>query len=358
MYQAWLNLLPLFLFSSKLQWNSFLSFNSWPGFPALFLCYHCLLLLVSFCPIKYLFLYFVKGNWSCPVSSLQGSEAKLCSLVKEGRFAGLCHVSPSQPSLVLQIPSYFPWWPLATSGALADSFWEAGGITWFFRENLPVHYSVWLLSVSVPVSHGLFQSVNNKVYVSDWGSTMSISSLPSLAAIVPGPEPWGWLADGSIINSFLSTLLLTAQLEVLLCMPVHASAGCSALHCSGLQHNPVFPYDSLFSLVLMTPPGLVSSTGLHSHTFLLVDHPGGNKVKAVLKASCSAGSPFFVHSFLLLHLLSQLTLSLFPSGDESSWMGEHCLRQNIEQGPGCGWVPLLAVQEHQADFKESIIREK
>lgn len=40
----------------------------------------------------------------------------------------------------------------------------------------------------------------------------------------------------------------------------------------------------------MTPPGLVSSAGLHSHTSLLVGHLGENKVEAVLKASCSAGS--------------------------------------------------------------------
>lgn len=124
-----------------------------------------------------------------------------------------------------------------------------------------------------------------------WSGCMSISSLPSLAAVVPGPEH-GTMGP---INWWFCDQLLPLH------PPPHSTTGgsrvharalkcCSALHCSGLQHLPVFPCDSLFSLVLMAPPGLVSSAGLHSHTSLLVGHPGGNKVKAVLKASRSARS--------------------------------------------------------------------
>lgn len=113
---------------------------------------------------------------------------------------------------------------------------------------------------------------------------------------------WSQLADGSII-SFLSTLLLTTQLVVLMCMPMHSSC-CSTLHCSGLQNNSVFLSNSLFSLVLVTPPDLVSSSGLHSRTFFVVGHPGGNKVKAVLKVSWSARSPSLLCASLSSHASS------------------------------------------------------
>lgn len=141
-------------------------------------------------------------------------------------------------------------------------------------------------------------------------------------------------------------------------MHARALKCCSALHCSGLQHLPVFPCDSLFSLVLMAPPGLVSSAGLHSHTSLLVGHPGGNKVKAVLKASRSSRSSSLLYA--PLSSASSVPINLVAPGDESSWMGERCLRQRLEQGPGCGRVPLylLAELEDQANFMESTIRKK
>lgn len=138
---------------------------------------------------------------------------------------------------------------------------------------------------------------------SGWDGNMSISS-PLLAAVAPGPQhvtvrPISWwfhhqlplypsphnTAGGSHVHA-------------------HALKCCSTLHCSGLQNNSVFLSNSLFSLVLVTPPGLASSSGLHSHTFFVVGHPGGNKVKAVLKASWSARSPSLLCAPLSSHASS------------------------------------------------------
>lgn len=252
---------------------------------------------------------FFEENWSCSVWSQQGPGAELCSLRKKADMLA-CAVS-HLASLVLfyRFPHIFLEWPLATYGAWVDPLWEAGGITWFSRENLPVPYGVWMVSVHVPVSHGLFHSVSSKVYVRAFAfiSTVwcglydierlrpqhvPISSLPSVAAVAPGPEH---------VTVRLISWWLRPQLLPLYPYPhstiggsrVHARAlkCCSALRCSGLQHHPVFSCNSLFSLVLMTPPGPGSSAELHNHTLLLVGHPGGNKVKTVLKVSCSARSP-------------------------------------------------------------------
>lgn len=127
-----------------------------------------------------------------------------------------------------------------------------------------------------------------------WDCSMSISSLPSVAAVVPGPAH----VTMSLISRWFCQLLPfhPSPQSTAGGSHVHACAlkCCSTLCYCGLQHHPVFSCDNLFFLVLMTPPGLVSSAGLQNHAFLLVGHPGGNQVKAVLKASCSAKSPSFL----------------------------------------------------------------
>lgn len=136
----------------------------------------------------------------------------------------------------------------------------------------------------------------------------------------------------------------------------HALKCCSALHCSGLQHNSVFLSDSWFSLVLVIPPGVLSSSGLHSHTFFLFGHLGGNKVKAVLKASCSARSP----SLLCAPLSSPASSVPINLVIDPTRRWEHLdgwtLRQSLEpgfkmwEGPsvsfGCAGRPGLLHGEH------------
>lgn len=367
-YQAWLNLLPLFLPSSKLQWNSFLGFNSWPGFPGLLLCYHCLLLLVSFCPIKYLFLYFLRETGPVLSGLCRVLEPNSVPLPKKADLlaCGMCHLA----SLVLfyRFPHIFLEWPVATSDAWADPLWKAERITCDFPEK------TYLCLTACECSHGLFQSVSNKVYVraftfisksdvaymtwSGWDGNMSISSLSSLAAVVPSPQhvtvrPISWWFHHQL-PLHPSPHNTTGGSHV----HAHALKCYSALHCSGLQNNSVFLSNSLFFLVLVTPPGLVSSSGLHSHTFFLVGHPGGNKVKAVLKASCSARSPSLLLCAPLSSHASYVPINLVISPTQTwekldAWTlseAEPGAGSKMWEGPsvssGCAGRPGLLHGEH------------